>query len=197
MPTNQTLRHHQQKRITHRAQTTDSYSFFNLLTRPQLLAVVDERLPAHRERRYPPTTTLALFLAQAMNADASCQNTVNAHAVERVGNDRPSISPGTGAYCKARARLPLETVSTLVKQTGQWMADQAPPRGSGKDAMSNGSRAPPSPCPIRPPTSRSIPSRMVNELVWVFSLPELSRCFVGPAVRDSTRPWGYSKARGE
>ncbi len=122
----QKRRRHQLERFTHHAQTTDAYSFFNVLTSPQLLSVVEEQLPPHRERLYPPTTTLALFLAQAMNTDTSCQNTVNAHAVERVFNGLSSCSTLTGGYCKARQRLPVEMVSTLVKQTGRLIADQAP-----------------------------------------------------------------------
>lgn len=122
----QKLRHHQQKRIVHHAQTTNSYSFFNLLTSPQLLSVVEEQLPDHRERLYPPTTTLSLFLAQAMNADASCRNTVNTHVVERVVNGLSPISTLTGGYCKARQRLPTEMILALVKQTGRLVTDKVP-----------------------------------------------------------------------
>lgn len=82
--TNQKLRRIQQKRIKHQVQTVDSYSFFYLLTSEQLLSVVEEQLPDHRERLYPPTTTLSLLLTQALNADASCQNAVNAHAYSTV-----------------------------------------------------------------------------------------------------------------
>ena len=49
---------HQQKRIANQAQKTDSYSFFNLLTNSKLLSVVDEQLPDHRERIYPPTINI-------------------------------------------------------------------------------------------------------------------------------------------
>lgn len=116
---------HQQKRITNHAQKTDSYSFFNLLTNSKLLSVVDEQLPDHRERIYPPTVTLSLFLSQAMNSDASCQNAVNNHAVERTVNGLSPCSVKTGAYCKARQRLPIEMLATLVKQTGKLITEQA------------------------------------------------------------------------
>jgi hypothetical protein len=117
---------HQQKRISHCAQKADSYSFFNLLTSPELLSMVENNLPDHRERLYTPTTTLSLFLAQAMNTDSSCQKIVNHHTVERVFNGLPSCSTTTGAYCKARQRLPLEMVTSLVKESGRLIADQAP-----------------------------------------------------------------------
>lgn len=40
------------------------------------------------------------------------------------------LEPGstdTGAYCKARTRLPLSMVSTLARETGALMAGEAPP----------------------------------------------------------------------
>ena len=53
----------------------DSYSFFNLLTSEVLLDKVEELLPGgHRERLYPPTETLSLFLAQAMNLSAHSES---------------------------------------------------------------------------------------------------------------------------
>jgi len=84
------------------------------------------KLPEHRERLYPPTTTLSLFLTQCMNTDASCQSTVNSHTVERLFNGLSACSTQTGAYCKARQRLPLEMISTLVKQTGLLVTRQLP-----------------------------------------------------------------------
>ena len=43
------------KRVQHYAHNSDSFGFFNLLTRPELLDSVEARLPAHRERLFPPT----------------------------------------------------------------------------------------------------------------------------------------------
>lgn len=121
---NHKLKQHQQKLIKQQITHTDSYSFFNLLTNPKLLSVVEDQLPEHRERLYPPTTTLSLFLSQCLNTDASCQNTVNSHAVERVFNGLSPCSTQTGAYCKARQRLPLDMIISLVKQTGQMVKQQ-------------------------------------------------------------------------
>ncbi len=122
--TNQQSKQLQQQLIRQQASNTDAYSFFNLLTNPQLISVVEEQLPEHRERLYPPTTTLSLFLSQCMNTDSSCQNTVNAHVIERVFNGLSSCSTQTGAYCKARQRLPLEMIASLVKLTGRMVHQQ-------------------------------------------------------------------------
>ena len=50
---------------------------FNRLTGPQLFDRVEQLLPEHRERLFPPTETLSMFLAQALSADGSCQQVVN------------------------------------------------------------------------------------------------------------------------
>lgn len=47
-----------QKRFADRVSATDCYGFFNLLTGPKLLDVVEAQLPEHRERLYTPTLTL-------------------------------------------------------------------------------------------------------------------------------------------
>ena len=126
MNTNHKLIKVQQNNIQTHISKINSYSFFNLLTNSKLLSVVEEQLPEHRERLYPPTTTLSLFLAQALNADSSCQNTVNNHVIERAFNGLSACSIKTGAYCKARQRLPLEMVAALVKKTGRLITKQTP-----------------------------------------------------------------------
>ena len=126
MHPNQSTRAHQQKRIKNHAANSDSYAFFNLRTAPELLNQIESLLPEHRERLFPPTETLSMFLAQAMNADRSCQNVVNETAFKRVAGGLPTHSTHTGAYCRARKRLPLEMVSTLTRHTGRMMHKQAP-----------------------------------------------------------------------
>jgi len=126
MHTSQKRVRSQQKHIAQHAQKTNAYTFFNILTSPQLLNVVEQLQPTHRERLYTPTNTLSLFLAQAMNTDASCQNTVNHHVVERVFNGLSACSTTTGAYCKARQRLPTNMIAELVKQSGQLILEQIP-----------------------------------------------------------------------
>lgn len=118
----------QQSAVAHRARHTDSYRFFNLLTGPQLLNGVEALLPEHRERLFPPTETLSMFLAQALNEDRSCQAAVNESAIKRATGGLPRCSTHTGGYCKARQRLPLERVRSLVRHTGQWIDAQVPGR---------------------------------------------------------------------
>ncbi len=42
----------------------DSVGVFNLITDKRFFDTVESHLPAHRERTYPPTETLAMFVAQ-------------------------------------------------------------------------------------------------------------------------------------
>ena len=93
--------------------TLDSHRFFNLLTDPVLLDAVEEQLPEHRERLYPPTETLSMFLAQALSADRSCQRAVNEFAIQRLTRGLSVCSTNTGAYCKARQRLTLVMVAAF------------------------------------------------------------------------------------
>jgi hypothetical protein len=96
-----------------------------MLTSPELLDQVEVLLPDHRERLYPPTETLSMFLAQALSTDRSCQRAVNDAAIKRLAGGLTPCSTHTGAYCRARQRLPVEMVSTLVRQSGQLMAGTA------------------------------------------------------------------------
>jgi len=120
------VRAQQQRAVRSRVCNSDAYSFFNLLTGPELLDQVDAVLPPHRERRFPPTETLSMFLAQALSADRSCQKAVDEAAIKRLAAGLAPCSTHTGAYCRARRRLPMEMVYTLAGYVGQWVSAHAP-----------------------------------------------------------------------
>ena len=84
MHPSQSILPHQQKRTHHHIARSDCYTFFNLLTAPGFLEKVESLTPEHRERKFPPTETLSMFLAQAMNEDSSCQKVVNDAAMKRL-----------------------------------------------------------------------------------------------------------------
>jgi hypothetical protein len=99
--------------------------FFNLLTSPELLETTEALLPEHRERLYPPTVALSIFMRQVLEADGSCQKAVNGWAAQRAADGLSACSVRTGGYCRARQRLPLEMVSTLTRQTGRLLSQKA------------------------------------------------------------------------
>lgn len=114
------------ERVQQRMRSTQSLEYFNILTSPQLLAVTEACLPAHRERLYPPTVTLSMFMRQALESDASCQKAVNAWAVQRAGLGLYPMSVRTAGYCRARQRLPLRMVQQLACETGRQLSEQSP-----------------------------------------------------------------------
>ncbi len=114
-----------QQRIRSHAAESDSYAFFNLLTGPQLLEQVESLLPEHRERLFPPTETLSMFLAQAVSAGGSCREVVNDAAVKRLVTGMSPCSTNTAGYCQARARLPQAMIARLTRQVGEVISEGA------------------------------------------------------------------------
>ena len=121
----QSVLHQRRTRIGRRARSTEAVEFFNVLTSPELLETTEALLPEHRERLYPPTVTLSMFMRQVLEADGSCQKAVNGWAAQRVAD---GLSPGsvrTGGFCRARQRLPLEMISALTRETGRLLSEKA------------------------------------------------------------------------
>lgn len=115
----------QRARVTQRVREIEAVDFFNLLTGPELLETTEAHLPEHRERLYPPTVTLSMFMMQALNEDGSCQKAVNGWAARRMAEGLSPRSIDTGAYCKARQRLPIEMVTALTRQSGHLLNTRA------------------------------------------------------------------------
>ena len=116
----------QQQRVRSHVRNSDACAFFNLLTGPELFDKVESILPGHRERLFPPTETLSMFLAQALSQDRSCQMAVDQAAVKRLAAGMSRCSTHTGGYCGARKRLPMEMVRTLACHTGASISARAP-----------------------------------------------------------------------
>jgi Transposase DDE domain len=121
--------HHRQTRRTvqSRARRAQAVDYFNILTSPQLLDITEAYLPEHRERLYPPTVTLSMFMRQALEADASCQKAVNGWAAQRAADGLRPMSVRTGGYCRARQRLPLTMVRELARETGRQLHEKVKP----------------------------------------------------------------------
>ncbi|UUZ73864.1 IS4 family transposase [Polaromonas sp. P1(28)-8] len=117
----------QQRRssIGRRGRSTEAVEFFNILTSPELLETTEALLPEHRERLYPPTVALSMFMRQVLEADGSCQKAVNGWGRSSAADGLSPCSVRTGGYCRARQRLPLEMVSALTRQTGRLLSQKA------------------------------------------------------------------------
>ena len=94
----------------------------------QLASVYERWIPARllepttdgtnsRRRSYPVAVTFWAFLSQVMSPESPCREIVRKvqawHATRRL----PLPSTATGAYCQARARLPLQTLQNIQKHT--------------------------------------------------------------------------------
>ena len=58
----------QQRSVQSHANNSDVLTFFNLLTSSELLEEVESLLPEYRERWFPPTETLSMFLLYLLKA---------------------------------------------------------------------------------------------------------------------------------
>lgn len=101
----------------------EAVEFFYVLTSPELIQATERLMPGHRERLYPPPVTLSMLLNQALEADGSCQNAVNGWAAQRATDGLGAMSVRTGAYCRARQRLPQSMVKGLARESGRLLSE--------------------------------------------------------------------------
>ena len=74
---------------------------------------------------YSPVVTLWAFLSQVLDPDKSLRNTVSRVIAWLSEADQKIPSSDTGAYSKARGRLPEGVVKQLLKKTAQSLDEQA------------------------------------------------------------------------
>jgi hypothetical protein len=79
-----------------------------------------------RQRLFSPAVTLWTFLGQVLDPDHSCRQAVARLLAYRTSKGLPACSPQTGAYCKARQRLPEKLLQELTVSTGRRLLQQAP-----------------------------------------------------------------------
>lgn len=72
-----------------------------------------------RERYFTPATTLGLFVSQVLSRADACSTVVTDFNRERKRQGLPPVCEDASAYCKARAKLPVELVDQLSKQVMQ------------------------------------------------------------------------------
>jgi hypothetical protein len=78
-----------------------------------------------RDRIYTPIKTIFTFIKQVLNPDKSCKKAVSEVVVETLLQQGKMISNNTGPYCKARQRIPENTVKDLVKVTGKMASEKS------------------------------------------------------------------------
>src|SRR4029079_15693927 len=77
------------------------------------------------DRGFSPLVTLRVFLGQVLSADHSCRAAVARLNAHRVARGREPCSARTGAYCRARKRLPEAFVSAAARAVGRSLDAQS------------------------------------------------------------------------
>lgn len=75
---------------------------------------------------YNPLKTLLIFIKQVLSADKSCKNAVCSVIVNELSKSGILVGNSTGAYVKARQRLPGIVVHELVKVVGTTLSKASP-----------------------------------------------------------------------
>jgi hypothetical protein len=112
--------------IQRRFAQTPGLPFANLLPVELIGKLLDEAETAFYDRIYSPLVTLAMFLSQCQDADHSQRQAVARLIAHRVAQEQPACSSNTGAYAKARQRLPEKILAELTRHTGKQLMSQAP-----------------------------------------------------------------------
>ncbi len=71
------------------------------------------------DRIFSPVVTLWVFLSQVLSADHSCRAAVARLIAHRAARGQEPCSPRTGAYCRARKRLPEAFFSAAACEVGR------------------------------------------------------------------------------
>jgi hypothetical protein len=71
------------------------------------------------ERVFSPLVTLWVFLGQVLSADHACRAAVARLVAHRVARGQEPCSARTGAYCRARQRLPEAFFAEATRRTGR------------------------------------------------------------------------------
>jgi len=66
-----------------------------------------------RHRLFFPERTCWIFLAQVLSADRSCREALRKFLAWLASTEHKEASPNTAAYCKARARLSMQSIKTV------------------------------------------------------------------------------------
>ena len=107
--------------------SSEGLPFRELLDERRLYAALERAGMTFRKRVFDPFTTLSAFLSQAVaSKDSSCEDAVSRVLADRVANGEQGCSPDTSSYCKARSRLPEQTIADLARETAQELEREAP-----------------------------------------------------------------------
>lgn len=96
-----------------------SLPFSEVLPGRAIIACLQSLGVTFYDSMYSPVTVLWLFLSQVIHANPTLAVTVEGFLAWRLGQGMLPCSTDTGAYAKARLRLPEALLATLTRHTGR------------------------------------------------------------------------------
>lgn len=115
------------KSIIKSLNSNDGLPFSEVLSSEVIGSSISQIPYRKRYELYPPDVTLWAMLSQALDADQSLDAAVSRVIAFHLSQGRENdISPSTSAYSQARAKLPEETISNLVRQSAEQMEESLP-----------------------------------------------------------------------
>lgn len=94
----------------------------DILPASRLDKILEEEAFSYRNRVYSPIVTVWAMLYQVLSADKSLRNTVKCMTTWLTAAGVQPPSSGTGAYSKARSRLPESLLQRLIPETAECLA---------------------------------------------------------------------------
>ena len=99
--------------------------FKEVLPRSWIEQILTELEYHFRESVFSPLIVLWTFVGQVLDPDQSCNQALARIQAHRVQAGLQPISTDTGAYCKARIRLPELFFKKLFMRTGQALSQKS------------------------------------------------------------------------
>jgi DDE family transposase len=100
--------------------------FADVLSADLIDAVLADAQVTFRDRVYAPLITLAMMLSQTQDDDPSLRQAVARLQAQRAAQGLPDIDDDTGAFSKARTRLPEGVLAQLTRRSGRCLLHNAP-----------------------------------------------------------------------
>ena len=120
----------------------------------------------NRSRDFPVLVTFWAFLSQVLTRNASCRAALAGVQAWCAARGKSAPSNGTGAYCQARARLPLECLRAICTAVGEWIG-----RADRGEASLNGRKV-----RVVDGTGVSMPDTKANRKKWPYAGNQKKGC---------------------
>lgn len=109
-----------------RLQRSSASPITNLLSAAEVDEAVTAEGYSFRERVFSPLLTIWVFLGQVLDPDHSCRQALLRLVGWFAALGRAGISSNTGAYCRARSRLPEGVLARLTRAKGRQVENRSP-----------------------------------------------------------------------